>query len=106
MPTLTIRTRDLGDRVEARFRDNGAGVPAALRERIFEPFFTTKPAGSGTDLGLSISYDLVVRVHRGELRLETEEGKYAEFIVTLPKKGVSNRQAEVSYDDSQDPCRG
>jgi signal transduction histidine kinase len=87
IPTLEVRTRDLGDRVEVRIRDNGHGVPAAIRDRIFQPFFTTKPAGTGTGLGLSISHDIVVRLHQGELRLETEEGNYAEFIITLPRQG-------------------
>ena len=68
-----------------RVRDNGNGVPASLREKIFTPFFTTKPAGAGTGLGLSICYDIVVRLHGGKIRLETEEGGFAEFIVTLPK---------------------
>jgi signal transduction histidine kinase len=85
-PKLTARTKDLGDKIEIRIRDNGEGIPAAIREKILEPFFTTKPTGSGTGLGLSISRDIVVG-HRGELRLETEEGSGTEFIVTLPKDG-------------------
>jgi signal transduction histidine kinase len=84
-PTLTVRTRNLGAGVEVRMRDNGDGVPASVRERLFQPFFTTKPAGVGTGLGLSISYDIVVRMHAGELRVESEEGEYAEFIVILPR---------------------
>lgn len=85
-PKLSARTKDLGDKIEVRIRDNGEGIPAAIREKILEPFFTTKPTGSGTGLGLSISRDIVVG-HRGELRLETEEGNGTEFIVTLPKDG-------------------
>jgi signal transduction histidine kinase len=84
-PKVTVRTKDLGDRVEVRIRDNGDGVPQAIRDKIFNPFFTTKPTGSGTGLGLSISYDIVVQGHRGELRLDSEDGQYAEFIITLPK---------------------
>jgi signal transduction histidine kinase len=84
-PTLAVRTRDLGDRVEVRIRDNGGGVPVAVRERIFQPFFTTKPTGVGTGLGLSICYDIIVHGHGGELRLDTEEGSHAEFILTLPR---------------------
>ncbi len=84
-PCVTVSTRDRGAEAELRFRDNGAGVPAGLREKIFTPFFTTKPAGAGTGLGLSISYDIVVRLHGGQIRLESEEGHFAEFIVTLPK---------------------
>lgn len=84
-PTLTVRTKNLGDQVEIRIRDNGDGVPQAIRDKIFNPFFTTKPTGSGTGLGLSISYDIVVQGHQGELKLETEDGQYAEFIIRLPK---------------------
>ena len=87
VPRVTVTTRDLGDRAEVCFRDNGDGVPAALREKLFTPFFTTRPAGVGTGLGLSISYDIVVQMHKGELRVESEEGEYAEFVVTLPKAG-------------------
>jgi signal transduction histidine kinase len=84
VPRVRVTTHDRGDAAEVRFRDNGEGVPRALRARIFTPFFTTKPAGAGTGLGLSISYDIVVQMHKGSLRLESEEGQYAEFIVTLP----------------------
>jgi signal transduction histidine kinase len=84
-PRVVVRTRDVGDAVELRFWDNGDGVLLELREKIFTPFFTTKPAGEGTGLGLSISYDIVVQMHKGSLRVESEEGRYAEFIVTLPK---------------------
>ncbi len=84
-PVLAVRTRDIGGRVEVRIRDNGDGVPAAVRDKLFQPFFTTKPPGSGTGLGLSISHDIVVGVHRGELRLDSEEGAYAEFIIVLPR---------------------
>jgi signal transduction histidine kinase len=86
-PEVRAATRDLGDEVEIRIRDNGNGVPEPIRDQIFIPFFTTKPAGMGSGLGLSISYDIVVRQHGGEIRLESEEGKYAEFIVTLPREG-------------------
>ncbi len=83
-PTIAVRTRSLGDRVEIRVRDNGNGIPTAARERIFQPFFTTKPPGQGTGLGLSLSHD-IVRRHGGELRFESKEGEYAELIVTLPR---------------------
>lgn len=84
-PKVSVRTKSLDDRVEVRIRDNGAGVPAAVRDKVFQPFFTTKPTGSGTGLGLSISYDIVVKGHQGELRLESAEGEFAEFIVSLPR---------------------
>lgn len=83
-PTVGVRTTNLGDRVEIRIRDNGGGIPQSIRDKIFNPFFTTKPPGKGTGLGLSISYD-IVRQHRGEIRVETEEGQYTEFIIVLPK---------------------
>jgi len=68
-----------------RIRDNGNGIPAAVREKLFTPFFTTKPPGKGTGLGLSISYDVIVHQHGGQLYFESEEGQFAEFIIQLPK---------------------
>ena len=62
-------------------------MPAAVRDKIFTLFFTTKPAGAGTGLGQSLSHDIVVQLHHGSLTLESEEGSYAEFIVTLPRSG-------------------
>ena len=65
-------------------KDNGIGVPDAIREKIMQPFFTTKPTGEGTGLGLSMSYDIVVKGHGGNLSINTKEGEYTEFIVKLP----------------------
>jgi signal transduction histidine kinase len=84
-PVISVKTANLGHAAEVRIRDNGDGMDEAVKRRIFEPFFTTKPAGSGTGLGLSMSYDIVVQQHHGEIRVETEAGRYAEFIITLPK---------------------
>ncbi len=84
VPRVRISTTSRGDKVEIRIRDNGNGVPQAVREKIFTPFFTTKPVGSGTGLGLSISYDIIVQGHQGELQLESKEGEFAEFIIKLP----------------------
>lgn len=86
VPTLTVCTQDLGEQVEIRIRDNGTGIPPDLISKIFNPFFTTKPTGEGTGLGLSISHDIIVQEHQGELKVNTEMGKYTEFIITLPKK--------------------
>jgi histidine kinase len=84
-PVLKVSTRDLGQAVELRVRDNGMGIPAEVRERMFQPFFTTKPTGDGTGLGLSISLDIVTG-QGGTLEVATEEGQFTEFIITLPRK--------------------
>ncbi|MCC6215354.1 MAG: PAS domain S-box protein [Polyangiaceae bacterium] len=86
LPTIRVETRDLGERVRIAVRDNGVGIEKKNLEKIFEPFFTTKPPGEGTGLGLSLSYDIVVRVHGGELGASSEPGVFTEFVVTLPKK--------------------
>ncbi len=65
-------------------RDNGHGVPAAVRDKLFTPFFTTKPSGEGTGLGLSLSHDIIVVSLGGKLKVESEEGQYAEFTIVLP----------------------
>jgi len=71
-PTIRVTTRDLGDEVEVRIRDNGIGIPKDMTERIFDPFFTTKSAGEGTGLGLSISREIVVQEHGGEIAVESQ----------------------------------
>ncbi len=80
---VKITTRRIADEVEIRVTDNGTGIPQKVVDKIFQPFFTTKPAGQGTGLGLSLSYD-IVRVHSGELTVETKEGEGSEFIIRLP----------------------
>jgi signal transduction histidine kinase len=84
-PRLKAVTRNLGDRVEVRIRDNGTGIPPDIQEKIFNPFFTTKPAGEGTGLGLSLSHDIVVKQHGGTIEVVTEPGSFTEFIITLPR---------------------
>jgi GAF domain-containing protein len=88
-PELSAATKNLGDRVEIRIRDNGTGIPPEVREKIFNPFFTTKPAGEGTGLGLSMSHDIIVKQHGGTIDVETEPGAFTEFIVTLPRAGLA-----------------
>lgn len=88
-PEVSVFTRRLDDELVIGIRDNGTGIPNDLREKIFEPFFTTRPAGSGTGLGLSISYDIVAQGHSGSLTVESEEGEYTQFIITLPTMHVS-----------------
>jgi two-component system, NtrC family, sensor kinase len=72
--TLVASTRNLGDRVEIRVRDNGTGIPPEVKEKMFNPFFTTKPAGEGTGLGLSICHDIIVKQHGGSIEVETQPG--------------------------------
>jgi signal transduction histidine kinase len=60
-----------------------------VKEKIFNPFFTTKPAGEGTGLGLSISHDVIVKQHCGSIDVQTEPGAFSEFIIVLPRAGVS-----------------
>ncbi|MEY9595117.1 signal transduction histidine kinase [Bradyrhizobium yuanmingense] len=84
-PTLRAVTKNLGDRVQIRIRDNGTGIPAEVKEKMFNPFFTTKPAGEGTGLGLSMSHDIVVKQHGGTIDVDTTQGVFTEFIITLPR---------------------
>ena len=85
--THLLPTPDGGqERVEIRIRDNGMGIPQKIIDKIFQPFYTTKPAGEGTGLGLSLSYDVITKVHAGELKVETKEGEGAEFIIYLTMK--------------------
>jgi len=82
-PIVSVSTRKLENKVEIRINDNGMGIPQNVLDKVFQPFFTTKPTGQGTGLGLSLSYD-IVRAHNGELKINTREGEYAEFIILLP----------------------
>ena len=84
-PTLKASTRDLGECVEIRIRDNGTGIPEEVKAKMFNPFFTTKPAGEGTGLGLSLSHDIIVKQHGGAIEVATEAGHFSEFIITLPR---------------------
>ena len=84
-PVLSITTRNMGDKVEFRIRDNGKGIPREIADKIFNPFFTTKPAGQGTGLGLSLSYDIVVNTHHGQIDVDSVVGEYAEFVILIPK---------------------
>jgi len=84
-PVLTTTTRDLGDIVEIRVRDNGTGIPPEIRDKLFQPFFTTKPTGEGTGLGLSISYDIVTQQHGGTIEVDSLVGEFTEFTVRLPR---------------------
>jgi signal transduction histidine kinase len=82
-PTVTVSTRKLGDKVEIRVSDNGNGIPQHIIDKIYQPFFTTKPAGQGTGLGLSMSYDIVTKAHGGELKVETKEEQGTTFSILI-----------------------
>ena len=84
-PTLAATTKNLGDRVEIRIRDNGTGIPPEVKEKMFNPFFTTKPAGEGTGLGLSITHDIIVKQHSGSIEVDTQPGEYTEVRIVLPR---------------------
>ena len=82
---LKVATRDLGDAVKIRVRDNGTGIPRDIKDKLFQPFFTTKPTGEGTGLGLSISYDIVVQQHGGTIEVDSDVGEFTEFVIRLPR---------------------
>src|SRR5215469_4214868 len=82
---LKVTTRNLGNAVEIRVRDNGIGVPPEHRDKLFQPFFTTKPTGEGTGLGLSISYDIVTQQHGGTIAVDSAVGEFTEFTIRLPR---------------------
>jgi two-component system, NtrC family, sensor kinase len=84
-PTITITTQQIGtNRIAIYMRDNGPGIPEALKTRLFDPFFTTKPVGKGTGMGLSISYQIVTERHGGSLQCHSAPGQGAEFIISIP----------------------
>jgi two-component system NtrC family sensor kinase len=90
-PVLHVATHEEGDAVEVRVRDNGVGIPPAIRDKLFQPFFTTKPTGEGTGLGLSISYDIVTQEHGGTIAIDSEEGQFSQFTIRLPRGGRARR---------------
>jgi signal transduction histidine kinase len=88
-PTVVAATKNLGDGVEIRIRDNGTGISPEVKEKMFDPFFTTKPPGEGTGLGLSLSYDIIVKQHGGSIEVETQPGEFTEFRIILPRAAGS-----------------
>ncbi len=84
-PTVSVSTKKQGNMALIKVSDNGNGVPKEVLDKIFQPFFTTKPSGEGTGLGLSLSYD-IVKVHDGELTVETKQGEGTTFTISLPIK--------------------
>jgi signal transduction histidine kinase len=83
-PTVTVNTKKLADAIEISIKDNGNGIPDAIKDKIFQPFFTTKPTGQGTGLGLSLAYDIVTKGHGGSLAVESTPGDGTSFVIQLP----------------------
>ena len=83
-PEVTVSTSSTAKEIEIKIKDNCDGIPDAIKDKIMQPFFTTKPIGEGTGLGLSLSYDIVVKGHGGEIRVESAERQFTEFTVTIP----------------------
>ena len=93
-PALAATTKNLGDRVEIRIRDNGIGIAPEVKEKMFNPFFTTKPAGEGTGLGLSLSHDIIVKQHAGSIEVDTRPEEYTEFRIILPRGAATVAKSE------------
>jgi two-component system, NtrC family, sensor kinase len=83
-PELSVSTSAENGHAVIKVKDNGTGIADAIKDKIMQPFFTTKPTGEGTGLGLSLTYDMVVKGHGGRIDINTKEGEFTEFIVTLP----------------------
>jgi len=90
-PTLQVSTREMGEAVEVRVRDNGTGIPPDIQDKLFQPFFTTKPTGEGTGLGLSISWDIVTQQHGGTIAVDSREGEFTEFTIRLPRQVTGDK---------------
>jgi signal transduction histidine kinase len=83
-PIVRVTTRRVDERVQISVWDNGEGIPDKILSKIFQPFFTTRPTGKGTGLGLSLSYDIIAKTYGGEIRVNSQEGEWAEFVIGLP----------------------
>jgi two-component system NtrC family sensor kinase len=84
LPQVTLTTSKKDGFIEIAIKDNGNGIPESIKDKIMQPFFTTKPTGEGTGLGLSLSYDIVVKAHGGSINVNSKEGEGSEFIIKLP----------------------
>lgn len=84
VPIVELSTGMIRNTVTIKVKDNGLGIPDSIKDKIMQPFFTTKPSGEGTGLGLSLSYDIVVKGHDGKIEIDSKEGDYTEFTITIP----------------------
>jgi len=87
-PTVTVSTHKNGNKIIIKVTDNGKGIPTHILDKIFQPFFTTKPSGKGTGLGLSMSYDIITKVHHGQIDVDTRPGEGTSFIITIPNSNA------------------
>lgn len=85
LPTLRISTINTDTSFKIIIEDNGKGMSAELQSKIFNPFFTTKPAGKGTGLGLTMTYDIITKMHNGIIKVDSTEGEFSRFIIEIPK---------------------
>jgi len=92
-PILIVTTRDLGEAVEVRVRDNGTGIATEIKDKLFQPFVTTKPTGEGTGLGLSIAWDIVTQQHGGTIAVDSVPGEFTEFTIHLPRRAAADLAA-------------
>jgi two-component system NtrC family sensor kinase len=94
VPQVAVSTRSGADHIEIRVRDNGMGIPSSRRATLFERLFTPAPSEAGNSLGLALSYDLITRGHGGTLTVETQEGEFTEFVITLPLAAQPDQPTE------------
>lgn len=83
-PEILLSTKRKADTFEIVIRDNGTGIPQKLIDNLYKPFFTTKPKGQGTGLGLSLSYDIITNMHKGEIKVISEKDNYTQFTIEIP----------------------
>ncbi len=83
-PVVSVTTSQKDNYIEITVKDNGVGIPDAIKDKILQPFFTTKPTGEGTGLGLSLSYDIVVKGHNGKILIDSKEKEYTIFTIQIP----------------------
>ena len=102
---LAASTKNLGDAVEVRIRDNGTGISTEVKQRMFDPFFTTKPAGQATGLGLSLGRDIVVKQHGGTMEVETVPGSFTEFRIVLPRRAAPAETRAAPHADGGDAAQ-
>ncbi len=94
-PRISVATSGDGETVEIRVSDNGVGIPLDIKEQLFNPFFTTKPTNEGTGLGLSMTYDIIVKVHGGQIDVTSEINDHTEFCIRLPRRMRDSVEAEA-----------